>query len=93
MFQDPVQAHALAGSAALFAEVIKARRYKFGFGNECGYMRRYSLRGLGPNEDEYWWAQFGNFGSTCGGGGRDTHVEADVMESSVEAGGGDDDDR
>jgi hypothetical protein len=59
--------------AAFVAQAINALRYKFGFGNECGYIRRYSLRGLGPNklEDEY------DLGSIGAGDGKDTHLEAD----------------
>lgn len=74
-------------------DAINAWRNQFGFGNERGYMRRYNLRGLGPNEDEYWRGPFSDFGSIGAGGGRDTHVEleAEWMESLVEAGGDVDD--
>jgi hypothetical protein len=75
-------------SAASFVQAINARRYKFHFGDEYGYTRRYSLCGLGPNGDEY---SDSDFGSVFNGGDSkdiDTHwhvVEADLELSFVES--------
>ena len=68
-----------AAAAAFFVQAINARQYKSGFGNECRYIRR--LRGLGPNGDEY----FSDFGSIGAGGGRDTHVEAELNWKPVDS--------